>query len=124
MRSPQLANYYLQSMGIQPWRRRQSPQVSCSWQMVSGVVITFYAYIGGVSSAAQQQLWNNLCDIFRYANVIDSPATRGVEIAFGQQSVRAESSQDIVVMYSLAELIAQPQLKVEVWDVIKRKIDC
>lgn len=123
MISQQLTNHYLQNMGVTPWRRRQSAHINCSWQLTSGIV-TLYAYVHGVSSVQQRLLWNNICDVFRYGKLLDSTEERGFELAFGEQSVSMGLSKNSVVMYSLAELVAQPQLKAEVWNVLKCKIDC
>lgn len=123
MTSQQLTNHYLQHMGIIPWRYRYSPHVCCSWQLPH-CVITLRACIQGESAAQQRLLWHSICDIFRYCKVIEPITNCGFEFIFGNDSSLVELSEKKVVTYSLAELIAQPRLKIEVWDVLKCKIDC
>ena len=118
MVSQQLAKHYLQSMGIITWRCRQAVLVSGCWQ-VNNHVLVLSAYIDGPHTDLQQSLWNSICDVFRYCEQADMSGAEVITIQLGSHS---SVGTTVVTTHSLADCIAQPSLKREVWHVIRNQI--
>lgn len=118
MVTQQLAKDYLHSMGIISWQRRSLANVSSCWRVGSHcVVIT--AMIKGTHKNLQQQVWQNICNVFCYCEPLDVPPADATVIQLGPSRT---SAAGVMVTHSLADCILQPSLKKDVWDVIKNQI--
>lgn len=114
-------NDYLNNMGIVTWTLRQQ-QLVYSCIQAPRAVLTLVADIAGHTSDLQQKLWENIVDAVCHPDVACDSMPMEDVIVFGERALQKITAQKTTVTHSLAELIAQPQYKANVWHVIKHKI--